>query len=146
MPSFTERKNIDDIVRWEVSEFYTRKAVVVHNRTGSTVSLADVMGQPLRVDSGTATEYMFCQATAESYCVGLLLSRLSFAVTTLANAATFKSKALVRGPAIIDKDMIPTTDVLGVALTLATLVTALQALNPPILCNAELTPTVTQST
>jgi hypothetical protein len=146
MASFVERKNYDDIVRWEMYEGYTRKAVVVHNRTGSPITLADVMGQPLRTDSIVATDVMFCQAGAESYCVGLLSHRGSFAISNLANLGVFNSKMLARGPAIVDQSMIPTTDVLGASLTVATIVTALQGLTPPVVCNLEHPVTVTQTT
>lgn len=145
MASFKERVNIDDIIRKEYSDAYCRVACTVHNRTGSAVTLADVMGQPLRADTSVTGDYMFCQATAESYCTGLLLHRGGFNVVNLANTGTFKSKALIRGPAIIDKAFIPLTDAIGGTFTQATLITALQALVPPIICNPELTPTVTQN-
>lgn len=144
--SAAERQYQDDIIRWELYDGYTKKAVTVHNRTGSTITSADVMGQPLRPDSGVATDYRFLMATEESYCNALLLHHGSFAVNTLANAATFKTKAIVRGPAIIDASRIPALDVAGGSLTAATLITALQALNPPIVCNTEQSPTVTQTT
>lgn len=142
----SERANIDDVIRWELYEGYCRAVVTVHNRTGSTVSKADVMGQPLRNDTSVTGDYMFVQSTAESYTTALCLSRRSFAQSTLANAGTFKTKALVRGPAIVDKVWIPAADVLGVAFTIATVVTALQALVPPILVNDEHVTTVTQTT
>lgn len=146
MASFTERAHIDDTIRYELYDGYTRKAVVVHNRTGSTVTSADVIGMPLQKDSSVATDAMFLQAGAESYCIGLCLHAGSFAVNTLANLGTFKTKMLVRGPAIVDQSWIKAADVLGASYTMATIVTALAGLNPPIIVNTELTPTVTQTT
>ena len=143
---FTERVNIDDIIRYEMYDGYCRASVTVHNRTGSTITLADVMGQPVRNDTSVTGDYMFCQATAESYCTGLCLHRGGFNVANLANLGTFKTKVLVRGPVIIDKTMLPATDVLGATFTIATIITALQGLVPPIVCNAENPLVVTQAT
>lgn len=145
MTTLSEKKTFGDVVRYSMRDDYTIDQVTVHNRTGSTVSTADVMGYPLRPDSGVTGDYMLAVATGESYVTGLLIDHRSFAVSTLANAATFISKALVRGPAIVDKVNIPTLDVAGVAFTLATIVTALAAVSPPILCKGEPTVTVTQT-
>lgn len=146
MPNFTERVHEDDVVRWFLYEGYNKVKVTVHNRSGSTLTNADIMGMPLQADSSVSGDYMFLLAGSESYCVGLLLSQKSFVTATLANLGTFISKALVRGPAIVDKAWIKTADVLGSAYTMATIVTALQGLNPPVVVNTEWPTTVTQTT
>jgi len=143
--SFSEKNYDDDLIRFIQDEHYSILEVLVYNRTGSTISAASVFGHPLRPDSSVSGAYRFCLGTEESYCNGLLIEKRSFAITTLANNGSFKSKALIRGMATIDKAVIPTADVAGTNFTLATLVTALQALNPPVQCNAELSPSVTQS-
>lgn len=143
--SFSEKNYLDDLIKYIEDEQYSIPEVTVYNRTGSTISAADVFGHPLRPDSSVAGAYRFCLGTEESYCTALLLETKSFALNTLANNASFKTKALVRGMATIDKAIIPTADVAATAFTLSTLVTALQALNPPILCHAEQTPTATQT-
>ena len=143
--TFSEKRTEGDLVRYNMRQDYTCVAALVYNRTGSTISANDVMGHPLEADSVVSGAYRFCIATRESYCSGLLLDTRSFQQQTLANAGNFWSRALVRGPAIIDKTFIPTTDVAGASFTLATLVTALEAKVPPILCHGEPTITVTQT-
>lgn len=134
---YSEKRTEGDLIRYEMNRDYCRKAAKVYNRTGTTITANDVMGHPLRPDSGASTDFRFCMATEESYCNALMLRHRSFANNTLANGSFVFTHILVRGPAIIDKAFIPTYDVAGAAFTLATLVTALQALSPPILCNPE---------
>lgn len=147
MTQLSEKQRQDDIIRWNDMRMYNIVPVTVYNRTGVAITASDVMGQPLRPDSSVSGAYRFLMSTEESYCNGILLHDGGFNITNLANAGHFASKALIRGPAIINKNALPTKDVGGTnSFTLATLVTALLGLNPPILPNAEMTPTVTQST
>ena len=89
---------------------------------------------------------MLVQAGSESYANAVLLHYGSFVNNTWATATSLKTKALVRGPAIIDQAWLPTTDALGSAFNMTTLATAMLGLNPPIITATELTPTVTLTT
>ena len=143
--TFSEKRTQGDLIRWDMKQDYTWGNALIYNRTGSSISVTDIMGYPLRPDNSIAGAYMFAMAGGESYVNALSLSRASFVNAPLANNAAHLTKALVRGPAIIDKVQgIPTTDLAGASFNLATIVTALQALIPPILCNAEPPVTVTQ--
>ena len=142
--TFSEKRTQGDLIRYDLRQDYTWAPVTVYNRTGSSITATDIMGYPLRPDTSVSGAYRFLMATEESYCNALCLSHASFVNAPLANNAFHTTKALVRGPAIIDKAFIPTTDLAGAAFTLATIVTAVQAFNPPVLCNAEPTTTVTQ--
>ena len=142
--TFSEKRTQGDLIRYDLKQDYTWAPVTIYNRTGSTITATDIMGYPLRPDSSIAGAYMFVMAGGESYTNALCLSHATFVNAPLANNTSHITKALVRGPAIIDKAFIPTTDLAGAAFTLATIVTAVQAFNPPILCNAEPAITVTQ--
>ena len=143
--TFSEKRTQGDLIRYDLKQDYTWSPVTIYNRTGSTIIATDIMGYPLRPDNSVAGAYMFVMAGGESYTNALCLSHASFVNQSLANNASHNTKALVRGPAIIDKASIPTTDLAGAAFTLATIVAAVQAFNPPILCNAEPAITVTQT-
>jgi hypothetical protein len=145
MPTLSERRTEGDIVRHQFNYNYNIEQVVVHNRTGSTVSAPDVMGYPLRPDSGVGGEYMFAMQGGESYVNAILIDHRSFQVSTLANLAVFTSKALVRGPAIIDQSALPTADLAAANFNMATIVTALKGLVPPVLSRIEPATTVTQT-
>jgi len=146
MASASEKNYFDDIIRKVFDLDYCVEEVTVYNRTNGVISPASLQGQPLEPDESQSGKYMFCIAARASYCTAILLSNLSLTVNTMADNATLVGKALVRGPAIIDKTQIPATDVAAANITAATIVTALEALNPPILSKAEHTVTATQTT
>jgi len=144
--TYTEKKYVDDLVRSEYDQNYTRDGVKVYNRTNAVVSISNVLGQPIEPDESVAGAYMFCVAARIQYAVGVILDIRSFASSTLADNASFTTKALMRGPAIIDKTALPATDAHGDAITVADFVTSLSGLNPAIKSVPEHTKTVTQTT
>lgn len=129
----TDRLRPYDLVRWEPDQRYTRTAGTIKNTSGVTIAAGAItVGLPLKLSS---TQWVTVQATDEANLKGLFLGDDSHAIPeSLANNAITAAKypILFRGPALVNKSVIPTTDLAGVAYTLATIVTALQGLSPPI--------------
>lgn len=143
MTVLTERKNEGDIIRHEMRNDYCEKAGLVYNRSNAALTISDAMGYPVVADESVAGAFQFMAAGQEASVVGLMI--YAKAITAIADNAITKCRVLVRGPAIVDKVQLPTLDYAGAAITLATLVTRLAALNPPILANGESPLTHTQS-
>jgi hypothetical protein len=129
--TFTERRKLGDLLKGEFSIQYNREAETIKNATGGAVTVLDPLGQPLKDVAG---QLCFAEAGEEVYCAGLLLEVNAF--DALANNAISPKKlVLVRGPAYIDRDQLPTLDVAGVALDLDDLEAALLVLG--IVCRRE---------
>lgn len=143
MTVLTERKNRGDILRHVYREDYCTKRATVYNRSNAALTLSDAMAYPVVADESVAGAYQFAAAAGAANVIGLMLYEKS--ISAIADNATVKCQVLVRGPAIIDKVWLPTVDYAGASFTLATLVTALGALNVPILANPESTQTTTQT-
>lgn len=144
MTTETENKKLTDLLRWEVDngqQGFCRDEATIKNTLGQSVTLTDPCGYPLKY---VTDHYELACAGEEATVDALLLATEDF--EALANNATTTKKypILVRGPAIIAKAGLPTVDQDGTpaAFTLATLITALLALN--IVTNVE--PTKTNST
>lgn len=140
MTQYFEKKTIGDFVRseYDPSSMYCRKQGVIHNRTGGAITIKDPVAYPVKPDSSVAGDFQLCVAGDEAYVTGLIFDPRGIGVDTpLANLATITRNVFVRGPAIIDKSYIATVDTAAAAFTLATIVTALQALVPPIICLPE---------
>lgn len=148
-----EKVTIGDLIRHEYNPLsgYCRREYLVYNRTGAAITLANPMGYPVSNDGTDTTgspygtpNKKFTVAGGEAAITGLILTTQAF--TALANNGTIRAAILERGPAIVDKSVIPLTDVSAGTMTLATIVTALQTLTPPILCVPRQPNTSTQTT
>ncbi len=113
-----------DFLMHEESNVVCRESKIITNSSGDTMVLA--AGYPM--DDNVPLLH-----TAEAGCDGLLLEPV-----TILDGEVREVAVLARGPAVINKNALPTEDYAGTGLTLATLVTALTALG--IICRAE--PTV----
>ena len=144
--SASEKRQPSDLIRFEYNQNYTRRKARVYNRSEAALTISDPIGYPIIVDAGepssggaaaVAGAFAFGKHGNESSTVGLYCDTTVKAISLAANSYV-DVNILCRGPVIVDKAQgIPTTDYAGTGLTLATIVTALQALNPPILCGAE---------
>jgi hypothetical protein len=114
----------------------------VYNNTGGTVVLSNPMGTPVKPHASIVGAYKLILSTDEAAATGLILHSKPI---TLANGASQKVAILVRGPAIVDINYIG-VDSAGTAYVAATLKTALQAFNPPILVHDEPAVIATQLT
>lgn len=115
--ALTETQRPSDAVRWEANQDYTREVATVD--TDETIAV----GQAVVITAGAAA---VVADGAEATTNGIALQ---------AGVATDKIVCLVRGPAIVNKDKI----VLDTDADLDDTVTALLALEPPIVCLAEAT-------
>ena len=133
---------LDDLVAWEASPEYSRIDAVIKNATGAAVALTHTRGLPVKTVSGVYCIGLEADAASTT---GIVISDfpLSLADTV---TDTQKHTILFRGPAILRKDGISATDAAGAALTKATVITALAALNVPIAVSAQPTVTTTQTT
>lgn len=134
MATLVEKKYLDDILAWVASQEYSIVAAPIKNATGSSKTISDVIGTVLKDNAGTWELLLNADiADVEGVVVGL--TNDDGQEITLASGATSSQKYLiaVRGPMILNKDGINSKDVAGTTITMATLVTALAALNPPIL-------------
>lgn len=115
----------------------------VKNPELTTVSVADPVGYPLNLNSGS---YELLKATQEASCDSIILA--GPAIVDLATTASTPDLylILVRGPAVLNETKIAAKDHAGTAFTLATLKTALNGLSPAVYTVAEPTKTTTQTT
>lgn len=125
---YTDKDRVADLLLWEADpgQRYCRKAVNIKNTLGSTVDGGTVgVGYPLNNNGGT---WELCAAAGVNSADGILVDN-EF-VPSLANNATTTRKysVLVRGPALINVDALPTTDAVGAAITQSALVTQLATL------------------
>jgi hypothetical protein len=91
-----------------------------------------LVGTPLKL---VATQWTIVLASDESNTGGLFIGDDAQAINeSLAQNAITKEMfpILVRGPALINKSVLPATDPNSASYTIATIVTALAALSPPI--------------
>lgn len=126
----TEGKKRGDLVRWMVDEnrgIYCTVDATIKNTLGSIATLSAPLGMPLKY---VTDHFELLASGEESLCAGLLLEENPIAA--LADAATTAQKycILVRGPAVIDKDQLPTADgaATPVNYTMADLLAALVAM------------------
>lgn len=127
--SLTATKTIGDLVRWETESrgIFTRDEATIKNTLGSISTLTAPLGMPLKY---VTDHYELLASGEESLCAGLLLE--CNPIDALADAATTTDRylILVRGPAAIDRNQLPTSDgaATPVAYTMADLYAALTAL------------------
>ena len=127
----TERSVPGDLLVHVESLQYCTKSVTIRNTTGSTVTLGDVVGQPLKAGTGSA-DYNIAEAGDEANVIALLLDgpigQCDNEVILDNGYGVNKYQALVHPPAILNLNACPVNDVLGIALNWATIRTALEAL------------------
>lgn len=147
MATLTKKKVIGDILKAEWDKGYCRVSTVLKNDHASAVTkeVTDPVGYPIKMDG---TDYVLCQATEEADCIGIIVEGPTIEELDAAKAEATDNKyaLLVRGPARIAKDALPTTDSEGASYTTATLVTALEALNVPVIVQVVPTKSSTQAT
>jgi hypothetical protein len=102
-----------------------------------------VLGQPVKA---SGANWIPVLATDEANATGIIADDGIYDLPAAAAVSERSFTILKRGPALIGATSLPTNDLMGTAFTAATLVTALAALNPPIIAQSEVTPTLTQST
>ena len=142
----SEKRQPSDLIRHEYNQSYCRKKVRIYNRSNAAMTILDPIGYPIIVDAGesvsggapaVAGAYAFGKHGNESSTVALYCDTTIRSISLAANAYV-DVNVVVRGPVIVDKVQgIPATDYAGTAFVLATIVAALQALVPPILCGDE---------
>lgn len=120
MAEQTMENKIGDLVRYEGAEIVTREVRTLTN-SGETALSLDI-GQPIIISSQTACGV--CAAASIASMNALLLTK----VDELAAAGTQEVALLVRGPAAVDYDHLPTTDYADAAITMATFVSEIEAL------------------
>lgn len=129
LATLTKRALISDLVKWEVFQLYTRDAATIKNLNAASVAAGGiVVGTPLSLSAG---QYGILQTGNEANVKALFLGNDSDRINEAlaANAITAgKYQILVRGPAIINKSFIPTTDGDGGAIDVDAICTALLAL------------------
>jgi hypothetical protein len=129
----TDRVRSYELVRWEPDMRYTRTAGTVKNPSATALAAGGlIVGMPLKLVS---TQWTIVLATDEANTGALFLGDDSASIpeALAQNAITQQAyPILVRGPALINKSVIVAKDPAGTAYTVATIVTALAALSPPI--------------
>lgn len=122
MAVLTKAKVESDLIRWEANPEFTRVEAVVRNPDASAVELTDPIGYPLVLTAGVLN---LAVAGDEGYIVALLIPTAPMPSIAATTTTTQKFAVLRNGPAIIDKAMIPTTDLNGDAFNLDDIVESL---------------------
>jgi hypothetical protein len=111
MAVVTNTNVLGDLLINEYHPGYCRESKTVANATGSEVTL--VVGAPL-------DDNVMETAAGIAGCDGLVMQK-----TVIPNGESRKIPVLVRGPAIINTDELPTEDYAGASITMATFLAAL---------------------
>jgi hypothetical protein len=143
----TSGKVLGDLIRAAYHQGYCYVSGKLVNPSATALAGVSVLGQPVKA---SGANYVLVLATDEANAIGIVAHDKPI---NLALSGTSDDLYLIlrRGPALIDYDALPLKDTAagggdaGTAFTIATLVTALAALSPPIIALRELTPTKTQT-
>ena len=138
---------LGDLLRTEFSRNYNMVSGKLVNPSATAITNQILLGQPVKA---SGSNYVLVKATDEASAIGIVAYDKP---VTLAGSATSDDLFMIlrRGPAVIDKDILPLKDAdagggdAGTAFTIATLVTAYAALSPPIIATTDLTPTKEQT-
>lgn len=127
----TKVKVIGDLlIHCENFAYSTLGNAILRNGTATTRTLDNFVGYPLKAGASGA-DYQLAVATDEANVIALLLGGppgiLSESIANATNSA-YKYLVLRYPPVIINKSAIRTTDIAGASFTVATIVTALEAL------------------
>lgn len=121
--SQTTKRPGDLLVHVESLEFCT-KSVHIRNGAATPVTLANIVGYPLKASVTAGADYNLAVAGDEGAVTALLIdgpvgpSGEIIAATTI---ATGWYQALVHPPAVLNQDKLPALDFAGAAFNLATL-------------------------
>jgi hypothetical protein len=147
LTTFTDRNRIQDLIKYEVDQRFTRDAQTIKNLNAAAIGANTLaVGTPLSLSAG---QYGILQTGDEANVKALFLGTDSSIIheALAANAITAgKYQILVRGPAIINRSIIPTTDGDGGTIDVDAVCTALAALNIVTMKEPVSTATGTQST
>lgn len=145
--NFTDRVRVNEFLKWEVDQRFCRDAQTIKSTGTATLLGKNLLpGTPLKL---VGSQYVVAKAADDASVVALFLGNdSSYIPEDLAtnDITANKYQILVRGPALINADLIPTTDVDGGSHTLATILTALKTLNILPLREPPASGTGTQST
>lgn len=130
-----ELRTLGDLLLYEADRCYCRDAVPIKNMSGGSIAAGALrIGHPLKNNAGT---WETLDDAAEADVGGLLLENMGEVVADNATSVR-KYSVLVRGPAIVNIDAIPTPVAdAETAFDKDALITALAALDPPILVHRE---------
>lgn len=101
------------------------------NTTPPARDIADVVGLPVKGATAGAREIAY--ATEEGDVTGIVVEGPSIADLDDDGETVDKYSVLIRGPAVIHQSVIQTADPAGDDYTVATIVSTLAALSPPII-------------
>lgn len=143
---------LGDLLRNEWHPGYCCVSAKLVNPLAGALTNFNPIGQPVKA---SGANFVFVQDGDEANAIGLVLHDKPISVPgsgTDGGVSAEKYMILRRGPALIAEDAIAAgatvagDDVNGDALTIATIVTALAALSPPIIAQVDLTPTEEHTT
>lgn len=122
--TLTKKRTIGDVVKSVWHPGYNYVSGLYENHLGAAIDLDDPVGMPVKLVGG---KWRSVVAGDEANVGGLLVYDKPL---QLAAGATHADKFLVlrRGPALVNRDKIRTTDAAGAALNVTTVMTALNAL------------------
>ena len=125
MPATTEKLRIGDLIEHYLHDSYNYESCSLAAAVTVPIN-ADVLGYPVVVASGTATIQSAAQVTAftaSSSCSVVADDTLALAAFQAASAA--KYRVLRRGPAVVHRQALKTTDPAAAAYDMAKFIAAL---------------------
>jgi hypothetical protein len=142
-----DRIRVYDLLKSEWDMRYDRDAATIKNASGGAVLAGWLqVGHPIKK---VGSQWQVVMSGDEANTGALFLGHDSTGIPeALANngITALKYPILLNGPAIVNQDAIPLTDPAGGTYTLATIVTALAALSPPVKIVKQPVTTGTQTT
>lgn len=119
----TKRRDPSDLIKHEESQVVCRQSAILENNSATALTAAhDGLFQPVKLVAG---KWNFVLATDEANAEGLYIGDLNADLAAAADSE-FPEAAINRGPAAINRDVIPTADIDATNFTMATLITALE--------------------
>lgn len=135
-PTQSQPRRLGDLIVFELHPGYDRISALVKNTSGAAVDLLDPVGYPVK--AGGTGYYDLAFAGDEGSVIGLILFMNELSIGATTGYSVTQVPVLVRGPVVIDPySGIPASDGAGSAFTLATIITSLAALSPPIISISE---------
>lgn len=140
--SVTKGKTLGDVFKWLMHPGFNLVSAKLVNPVAAAMTITSPVGLPVKA---SGSNYVIVLATDEANAIGLLYHDKPITIGSSATSDLLYP-FLIRGPALIDKDALPTADVAVSpgTYTNATLVTALAARN--IIAMSEPTKVSTQTT
>jgi hypothetical protein len=140
--TLTRNRPLGNVFKWLTHPGFNLVSAKLVNPVNAALTLTDPCGLPVKA---SGSNYVVVLATDEANAIGLLYWDKPIDLTAL-GTSDMKYPFLLRGPALFDKDSLPTNDIAvsPAAYTNATLVTALAARN--IIAQSEPVKTSQQTT